>query len=247
MSHILSCSFGKDSIATALTALQYHEPLDQLIYCEVMFDETCSGEHPEHRQFIYEKAIPYFAERGLPTVILHSSKTYVSCFCQTVIHGKGKGKLKSFPLTGRCIIQRDCKIPPLTAYKKQLPTDTVQYLGIAWDESKRLKRLKENQISLLEKYKINERAALQLCQQAGLLSPIYDFAPRGGCWFCPNAKTKELRHLYDHHPDLWNRMLALQALPNKATERFNRVMTFSEIDEMFRWEDRQLSMNDFLL
>ena len=107
--------------------------------------------------------------------------------------------------------------------------------------------LKENQISLLEKYKINERAALQLCQQAGLLSPIYDFAPRGGCWFCPNAKTKELRHLYDHHPDLWNRMLALQALPNKATERFNRVMTFSEIDEMFRWEDRQLSMNDFLL
>ena len=73
MSHILSCSFGKDSIATALTALQYHEPLDQLIYCEVMFDETCSGEHPEHRQFIYEKAIPYFAERGLPTVILHSS------------------------------------------------------------------------------------------------------------------------------------------------------------------------------
>lgn len=28
--HILSCSFGKDSIATALLALQHGEPLDEL-------------------------------------------------------------------------------------------------------------------------------------------------------------------------------------------------------------------------
>lgn len=32
--HILSCSFGKDSIATALLALQHGEPLDELVYCE---------------------------------------------------------------------------------------------------------------------------------------------------------------------------------------------------------------------
>ena len=37
--HILSCSFGKDSIATALLALQHGEPLDELVYCEVMFGE----------------------------------------------------------------------------------------------------------------------------------------------------------------------------------------------------------------
>ena len=29
--HILSCSFGKDSIATALLALQHGEPLDELV------------------------------------------------------------------------------------------------------------------------------------------------------------------------------------------------------------------------
>ena len=34
--HILSCSFGKDSIATALLALQHGEPLDELVYCEVI-------------------------------------------------------------------------------------------------------------------------------------------------------------------------------------------------------------------
>lgn len=54
MKHILSCSFGKDSIATALLALQHGEPLDELVYCEVMFSEEISGELPEHNRFIHE-------------------------------------------------------------------------------------------------------------------------------------------------------------------------------------------------
>ena len=60
MKHILTCSFGKDSIATALLALQHGEPLDELVYSEVMFSDTVSGELPEHKRFIYETAIPYF-------------------------------------------------------------------------------------------------------------------------------------------------------------------------------------------
>lgn len=68
--HILSCSFGKDSIATALLALQHGEPLDELVYCEVMFNEEISGELPEHNRFIHETAIPYFEQRGIPTRVL---------------------------------------------------------------------------------------------------------------------------------------------------------------------------------
>lgn len=63
--HILSCSFGKDSIATALLALQHGEPLDELVYCEVMFSEEISGELPEHNRFIHETAIPYCCRRQL--------------------------------------------------------------------------------------------------------------------------------------------------------------------------------------
>ena len=73
--------------------------------------------------------------------------------------------------------------------------------------------------------------------EAGLLSPVYTFTDRGGCWFCPNAKRAELRHLYDHHPDLWGRMMALQAIPGKTTEKFNRTQKFSDIDAIFRQED----------
>lgn len=46
MKHILSCSFGKDSIATALLALQHGEPLDELVYCEVMFSEEYPASCP---------------------------------------------------------------------------------------------------------------------------------------------------------------------------------------------------------
>lgn len=140
--HILSCSFGKDSIATALLALQHGEPLDELVYCEVMFSEEISGELPEHNRFIHETAIPYFEQRGIPTRVLRSEKTYLSCFYHVVTRGKTKGMLSGFPLSGRCTIQRDCKLPPIKAYQKALPPDTVQYIGIAADEPKRLARLK---------------------------------------------------------------------------------------------------------
>lgn len=117
--HILSCSFGKDSIATALLALQHGEPLDELVYCEVMFSEEISGELPEHNRFIHETAIPYFEQRGIPTRVLRSEKTYLSCFYHVVTRGKTKGMLSGFPLSGRCTIQRDCKLPPIKAFYKK--------------------------------------------------------------------------------------------------------------------------------
>ena len=110
-------------------------------------------------------------------------------------------------------------------------------MGIASDEPVRLRRLQKNQVSLLEKYHYTEEDAKQLCQTAGLLSPVYAFTDRGGCWFCPNAKRKELRHLYDHHPELWAKMLELQAMPGKVSEKFNRTARFSDIDAAFRKED----------
>lgn len=218
-------------------AKQHGEPLDEAVYCEVMFDKAISGEVPEHRDFIYNIGVPALERMGIRVTILRGPKTYVDLFTGQVTRGPKKGLLRAFPICGRCAVQRDCKVRPIQRYQKTLPPDTVQYLGIAKDEGKRLQRLTGQQISLLEKYNCTEQDAKQLCQEAGLLSPVYDFSDRGGCFFCPNAKRKELRHLYDHHPDLWNRMLELQALPGKVSEKFNRKETFADIDAAFRQED----------
>ena len=71
---IASCSFGKDSLATVLLAKAHGEPLDEAVYCEVMFDEGVSGEVPEHRDFIYNVAIPKLETWGVKTAVVRSKK-----------------------------------------------------------------------------------------------------------------------------------------------------------------------------
>lgn len=243
MKYVASCSFGKDSLASLVLAIIHGEPLNEAVYCEVMFDVNISGEVPEHRDFIYERAIPFLERNGVAVKILRADMTYLQSFYRVLKKGASAGKLNGWPLCGKCCIQRDCKLPPIHAYKKTLGTDVVQYIGIAYDEQERLARLDgATSVSLLEKYQKTERDAVEICKYVGLYSPIYEFAPRNGCFFCPNAKMRELRHLYDHHPDLWARLLQCQAAPNKATELFNREYRFDEIDALFKFEDSQISL-----
>ena len=149
LKHVASCSFGKDSLATILLALEHGEPLDEAVYCEVMFDKEISGEVPEHRDFIYTTAIPALELKGVKVTVLRSEKTYVDLFTGKITRGPKKGLLRSFPICGRCAVQRDCKLKPILRYQKSLPPDTVQYIGIAKDEQERLLRLAGNRVSLL--------------------------------------------------------------------------------------------------
>ena len=190
LKHVASCSFGKDSLATILLALEHGEPLDEAVYCEVMFNKEISGEVPEHRDFIYTTAIPALERRGVKVTVLRSEKTYVDLFTGKITRGPKKGLLRSFPICGRCAVQRDCKLKPILRYQKSLPPDTVQYIGIAKDEQERLLRLAGNRVSLLDKYNCTEGDAKQLCQRAGLLSPVYTFTTRGAAGSALTPKEK---------------------------------------------------------
>ena len=72
--YIASCSFGKDSLGAILLAQKYGEPLDEAVYCEVMFDQNISGEVPEHRDFIYTKGIPALERMGIKVTVLRGEK-----------------------------------------------------------------------------------------------------------------------------------------------------------------------------
>ena len=254
MKYIASCSGGKDSIATILLAREHNEPLDEIVYCEVMFDENISGELPEHRDFIYNVAIPKFEEWGYKVAVLRSDRTYMDCFYRVVEkprkHESHKGMYKGFVMSGHCDAQRDCKLRPIKKYWGSQSKDVIQYIGIAKDEPKRLERVAktENQVSLLQKYNYTEEMAKQKCIEYGLLSPIYDFTKRGGCWFCPNARDGELRHLFDNHRELWDKLLDLEDVPNKAGNIWNALTKTSihDKDEQFRLEDAQMTIFDFL-
>lgn len=187
MKYIASFSGGKDSTASIILAHEHGEPLDLILFCEVMFDKDTSGELPEHITFIKEKCIPLFQEWGYETKILHAQKTYMDQFNHVLERSKDPdriGKRAGFPMAGKCWANRDLKVKPINDFYKSMdPNLVTQYIGIAADEPKRLARLKEGKprkISLLEKYGYTEKMAFDLCEKYGLLSPIYDFAPRGG-------------------------------------------------------------------
>ena len=84
--HIAMCSFGKDSLATILLALEHNEPLDEALFVEVMFDKDrgISGEVPEHIEWVKGYAIPLLANMGVKTKILHSNKDYMYFFTNAV-------------------------------------------------------------------------------------------------------------------------------------------------------------------
>lgn len=245
MKYIASCSFGKDSVATILLAREHNEPLDEIVYCEVMFDQDISGELPEHRDFIYNKAIPTFESWGYKVVILHSVKTYTDIFYRKKKRGNYAGEIYGFPPTMKCWANGDLKMPPIKEYWKSQGEDVIQYVGIAIDEPLRLDRVvqSKNQVSLLQKYRYIEEMAKEKCKQYGLLSPIYNFSNRGGCWFCPNQTLGQLKELRSMHPKLWKILLKMQ---NESPYSFKIDYSMQKLEERFMWEDRQMNIFDFI-
>ena len=254
MKYIASWSGGKDSTASIILAHEHNEPLDLIIFSEVMFDENISGELPEHIDFIKNKAIPVFEGWGYEVRILRSEKTYLDCFYHEVKRSeKYKGMRQGFPRPKMCKINDRCKSSPLDKFFKRIEKERyTKYIGIAIDESKRMERIKssskENRISLLEKYGYTEQMAFDLCKKYDLLSPIYSFAPRGGWWFCPNARYAELKHLRTYHPDLWIKLLELENEPDLIGNMWN-TLTKTRIhdwEERFYWEERQINIFEFI-
>lgn len=246
--HIAMCSFGKDSLATILLALEHNEPLDEALFVEVMFDKDrgISGEVPEHIEWVKDYAIPLLANMGVRTKILHSDKDYMYFFTNAVGGGIYKGRLYGFPIAQRCFINRDCKIRPINQYIKG-HGNVVQYVGIAADEHKRLARLKgQNKISLLARYGYTESMAKDLCEKYNLLSPIYRTSERNGCWFCPNCKIKDFAMLRKRHPELWSELERLSHTSNLCSYGFKWGMTVQEVEkEMDKYDKKQRDIEIF--
>lgn len=121
MEYIASFSGGKDSMATIILAHEHNEPLDLIIFSEVMFDKDTSGELPEHIAFIREKCIPLFEEWGYKFQVLRAEKTYCDVFYHTLKKSKVPeriGKKAGFPMAGKCWANRELKIKPIKDFIK---------------------------------------------------------------------------------------------------------------------------------
>ena len=243
MKSVLFCSGGKDSVASLILAKEHGEPLDGVVFCEVMFDKNISGEHPLHIGFVMDKLKPFTEkEIGVPFIVLRSDRTYKRFFEHIITKGAGGGKIAGYPLAGMCAINRDCKMRAVRAFKKAHSIETA-YVGIALDEPERLARLDgTNQISLLAKYGITEANAKELCIEYDLLSPVYEINKRNGCWFCPNCGKKEWIWLIKNKPELFDLLVELERKhPHRMRKCLTRDETATELQARLEVYTQQLS------
>lgn len=206
-----------------------------ILFVEVMFDRDISGEGPEQMEFVRHCAA-IFESWGYPVQIIRSDRTYMDVFMHVREWGGHAGMRTGFPMPGACEINRDCKLRAMRKFwRENGGGDIVQYVGIAADEPARLKRLPANTVSLLARYGYTQGDAYRLCSEHGLLSPSYQYAKRGGCWFCPNARRDELLALRRDHGDLWNWLLKLEKEPDIIGSIWNRRnhISISQLEEEF--------------
>lgn len=146
MFYFCACSFGKDSLATVLLALHHNEPLDEVIFTEVMFDNKrgISGEEPEHIHWVKTHAATMLEAMGLKVRIIPTRVDYLDSFNHIIKksrkHPERNGKKRAFPIADRCSILQDCKLRTMKKYIKSLGKDYTQYVGIAEDETERLQK-----------------------------------------------------------------------------------------------------------
>lgn len=205
MEHILSLSYGKDSLACLGAIDELGWPLDRIVHAEVWATDTIPADLPPMVEF-KAKADKIIKERwGIEVEHIRHKKNYNDIFYQVYGNAsKNSGKIYGFPVS---VSIKNKKGNWCNALKVRPKTKGVEYIGIAADEPNRFHNLTDTKKSPLVVAGWDEAYCRQWCQDNDLLSPIYTSATRGGCWFCHNQGVDQLRLLRKNYPDLWALML----------------------------------------
>ena len=205
MEHILSLSYGKDSLACLGAIKKLGLPLDRIIHAEIWATDTIPADLPPMIEF-KEKADKIIKERfGITVEHVSAGVTYEEIFYRKYKTGKYIGRIYGFP----CMKGAWCNGMLKKAALKKIDKNAVSYIGIAADEPERLARLnnKTRKISPLALANWTESDCWKWCEENDLLSPIYSTSGRGGCWFCHNQGVDQLRLLRKNYPDYWKLLL----------------------------------------
>ena len=208
MEHILSLSYGKDSLACLGAIEELGWPLDRIVHAEVWATDTISADLHPMVEF-KKKADKIIKERwGIEVERVRSKKTYEQGF-YSICTGKSKcaGKNYGWPM------QRGpwCNSRLKQSVLQKIGKFGIQYIGIASDEPNRFHNLTKTKKSPLVEAGWDEAYCRQWCEENDLLSPIYTTSTRGGCWFCHNQGVGQLRLLRKDYPELWALMLKWDA------------------------------------
>lgn len=203
--HILSLSYGKDSMACFGACELLGWPIDRVVTADVWATDTIPADLPPMVEF-KAKADKIIKERwGIDVEHVRADCTYESEFYRVKEKSeRNNNTIYGFPMVRSAWCNWHLKLPAL---RKAEGKNAISYIGIAVDEPNRYAKMDEYHRSPLVEAGWEESYCRQWCEANDLLSPIYTTATRGGCWFCHNQGVDQLRQLRKNYPDLWALML----------------------------------------
>lgn len=242
--YVLSWSRGKDSSALLVNVLQKRLPLNAIITCDIMFDKNTSGEHPLMAKWMdeAEQRVNYllkkFGYENVKIIHLTAYKNFLEQFYTVKERGNHIGDRYGFPYPICAWCNGRLKLDPISKYIKKLLKKgycVIEYIGIASDEPKRLKRYKKlttnnHKYITLAKFMITEQKASRTCKYWKLLSPKYENSFRSGCWFCPKQSLYDLYNLWKNYNEYFERLLKIE---KDSHNTFRPGSTLFEIKERF--------------
>lgn len=240
MERILSLSYGKDSLACLGAIEELDWTLDRIVHAEVWATDTIPADLPPMVKF-KAKADALIKERwGIEVQHVSAGQTYDEVFYRVKRNSKigNNGKIYGFPVMVRPWCTGELKIKSVNRLQK----GCIVYLGIAADEPNRFHNLTETKKSPLVEAGWTEAMCREWCEKNDLLSPIYTTATRGGCWFCHNQGTNQLRLLRKNYPEYWALMLKWDAESPRSFHSDGH--TVHDYDRRFQMEDDGLIRAD---
>lgn len=238
MKYVLSLSYGKDSMALLLEVLRRKMPLDYVIFCDIKFNHCISGEHPLMAEWIPKAEKILKNNFDINVIHLTAKKNFTEQFYTIKQKGNHNGRLYGFPYTIGAWCNDRLKLQPIKQFIQSIIKNygaVTEYIGIAKDEPKRLKRYKElenenHKYITLADLGIDEIQAMDICREHDLLSPKYTNSFRGGCWFCPKQSMSDLYQLYINYPHYFK---MLESMEIDSFNSFKPNKTIKQIREQF--------------
>lgn len=218
---ILSCSFGKDSLAMLLKLLDINYPIDEVVFVDTGMEFQAIYEIEKRIvELLKEKNIKY-------TKLKFDFKYYMFEHIRT--RGKNKGKMGYSWCGGRCRWGTTQKLRLLNKHCK----DSIQLVGIALDEPHRVKSEPNKKYPLVD-MKMTEKDCLEYCYDNGFYWEengirLYDILDRVSCWCCANKNLKELGNYQKYLPQYWQKILELQRKTNRLMNKSKRYKEWIKI------------------
>jgi 3'-phosphoadenosine 5'-phosphosulfate sulfotransferase (PAPS reductase)/FAD synthetase len=225
MGTVVSLSGGKDSTAMLLMLLEKGEQVDEAMVYDTGMEFPEMYEHLDKLEtytgvkFTRIKMEPSFEYWMLDHELTRGKRKGS--------HGYGWAKPNARWCTAK-------KTSAMDKHVKSLGGVDGYCIGIASDENRPL--VAGKRYPLVE-WGVTEADALAYCYRHGFYwGGLYERKKRVSCWCCPLQSLNDLRVLRELHPELWAKLLEMDA---RACNDFRNDYTAEQLERRFSNEEKQ--------